>query len=45
MMNEDSGADYLKSWKLNEPIDGLGGIGQIIKIGPGTICFFKSCLK
>ena len=35
-MNEDTGVHYLTPWKINETIEGLGGIGEIIEI-LGTI--------
>ncbi len=28
-MNEDTGVHYMKSWQINEQIEGLGGIGQV----------------
>ena len=31
-MNEDTGVHYLTPWKINETIEGLGGIGEIIEI-------------
>ena len=38
-MNEDTGVHYLTPWKINETIEGLGGIGEIIEI-LGTIFFY-----
>ena len=31
-MNETTGVDYLLPWQLNEPIEGLGGIGVIEEV-------------
>ena len=38
-MNEDTGVHYLTPWKINETIEGLGGIGEIIEI-LGTIFLY-----
>lgn len=29
-MNEDSGVHYIKAYQLNQPVDGLGGVGEIV---------------
>ena len=31
-MNEETGVHYLTPWKINETIEGLGGIGEVIEI-------------
>ncbi|XP_070180249.1 prostaglandin reductase 2-like [Littorina saxatilis] len=28
-MNEDSGVHYMSAWQLGQPIDGLGGVGEV----------------
>ena len=29
-MNEDSGVHYMSAWQLGEPVDGLGGVGEVV---------------
>lgn len=37
-MNEDSGVHYMNAWQLNEPVDGLGGVGVVeVSADPGYV--------